>query len=326
MKIFVTGGAGYIGSMLIPELLKSHRVVVYDLFLYGSEIFGSMFERSDQLQLVYGDIRDKEKLLDASKGSDIILHLASISNDPSYELNPEFGKSINYDATYNVLEAARNASRLIFASSASVYGVQDDILVTEGTTPKPITDYSKYKLEAESIFLDAGVNTTVVRCATVCGYAPRLRLDVVVNIFTAHALINKKIKIFGGTQLRPNINIKDVVDAYNMLITAPANKVNDEIFNLGSVNMSLNGIADTVANVIPNIAFEHVTTDDLRSYFINSDKIETVLDFKPKHSIEEAISSLVDAYNSGYIVDGLNNPMYHNVKFMKEWNENTKRN
>lgn len=315
MNILVTGGAGYVGSLLVPELLRNgHEVIVYDLFLYGKKL-----QEQPGLTLCTGDIRDYRKLVAQSRGADAIIHLASISNHPSYELNPELGKSINYDAIYNVVEAARGAERLIFASSASVYGVQNDSDVTEYTEPNPQTDYAKYKLEAERIFLDAGLDcATMVRFATICGYAPRLRLDLVVNIFASHALINNRIKVFGGRQFRPNIHIRDVVRSYMVLLEAPPRDIDGKIYNVGSKNMSLNEIAYMVQSVIPGVQREDVSTDDNRSYYMNSDLITKELCFVPKCTIEDAIRGLAHAYREGLIVDGLNNPQYHNVKLMKE--------
>ena len=163
------------------------------------------------------------------------------------------------------------------------------------------------------------IEHVILRPATVCGYAPRLRLDLVVNILTIHALINKKIKIFGGKQLRPNINIKDMVRAYEVLLSASKEKINGEIFNVGYQNHSVEELAQIIKKTIndPDIAFEYVPTDDIRSYHINSDKIRSVLGFEPQYTIEDAVQSLVDAYKKGVIVDGLNNPLYHNIKMMK---------
>jgi nucleoside-diphosphate-sugar epimerase len=324
-NVLITGGAGYVGSALVPSLLgKGYNVTVYDLYLYG-DVFKDI-ENNPNLTQIKGDIRDKDKLIDATKGIDALIHLACISNDPSYELNPELGKSINLDAFYNVVEAAEinNVKRFIYASTSSVYGIKEEKNVRETDTCEPLTDYSKFKLECEKVLLNRkkGMDRVVLRPATVCGYARRLRLDLVVNVLTIHALVNKKIRVYGGTQLRPNINMKDRVRVYEILLEAPSEKVDGEIFNAGYQNLSVDEIAALIKDTIgdPDITVEHIPTDDIRSYHINSDKIKKVLGFEPKYTIKDAVESLIDAHNKGLIKDGLNNPLYHNIKLMQKIN------
>lgn len=322
--VLVTGGAGYVGSALIPKLLQDgYKVKVYDLYLYGN-VFSNL-KNKENLTEIKADIRNKEKMIESTRDVDAMIHLACISNDPSYELNPDLGKSVNYDAFFNLTTAVEtnDIKRLIYASTSSVYGLKDEKNVVETASCEPLTDYSKYKLECEKVLLDFGKNHeydhVILRPATVCGYAPRLRLDLVVNILTINALIRKKIKIFGGEQLRPNININDIVRVYETLLTAPRNKINKEVFNAGYQNHSVNELAQMIKNVIndENLVFEVVPTDDNRSYHINSDKIKKILGFKPKYTIEDGVKTLVDAYNNGLIEDGLNNPLYYNIKTMK---------
>ena len=325
-NVLITGGAGYVGSALVPSLLdKGYRVTVYDLYLYG-DVFEDIKDNPNLTQ-IKADIRDKNRLIDATKNIDALIHLACISNDPSYELDPKLGKSINLDAFYNVLEAAEvnNVKRFIYASTSSVYGIKEKKNVRETDICEPLTDYSKYKLECEKILLNRkkeGMTRVVLRPATVCGYAHRLRLDLVVNILTIHALVNKKIRVYGGTQLRPNINMKDRVRAYETLLTAPSEKIDGEIFNAGYQNLSVDEIAGIIKDEIgdPDITIEHIPTDDIRSYHINSDKIKDVLGFEPEYTIEDAVKTIVDAYNEGLIIDGLNNPLYHNIKLMQNVN------
>lgn len=322
-NVLITGGAGYVGSALVPGLLnKGYNVTVYDLYLYGN-VFNDI-QNNPNLTQIKADIRDKKKLVEACKNQDAIIHLACISNDPSYELDPDLGKSINYDAFFNVMDAAEenNVQRFIYASTSSVYGIKEEKNVKETATCKPLTDYSKFKLECENALLEKekkDMTRVILRPATVCGYAARLRLDLVVNILTIHALINKKIKIYGGDQLRPNINIKDRVRAYETILEAPSEKVDGEIFNAGYQNLSVENIANLVKDTVndQNIEIEYIPTDDIRSYHINSDKIKKVLGFEPRFTIEDGIISLIEAYNQGLIVDGLNNPLYHNIKLMK---------
>lgn len=322
-RVLITGGAGYVGSALVPSLLsKGYGVVVYDLYTYG-EVFKHL--KDTNLTEIKGDIRDKDKLVAAARGCDAIIHLACISNDPSFELNPELGKSINYDAFFNVVDAvkANKVKRLIYASTSSVYGIKEEKNVIEDSTCEPLTDYSKYKVECEEVLQNSkeDFEWVILRPATICGYAPRLRLDVVVNILTINALINKQIKIFGGEQLRPNINMKDMVNVYELLLQAPRDKVNHQIFNAGYQNLPVSEIANLVKKICgSDISLETVPTDDKRSYHINSDKIARLLGFTPKFTVEQAIQSIVDAFNNGLVKDGLNNPMYYNIKRMKEIN------
>lgn len=324
-QVLVTGGAGYVGSALVPELLhKGYKVIVYDLYLYG-DVFSHVRDNPNLVQ-IKADIRDKKKLIEATKDVDAIIHLACISNDPSYELDLALGKSINYNAFFNLLDATKvnNVKRFVYASTSSVYGVKKEKNVTEDATCEPLTDYSKYKLECEKLLLEFGKNTeiehVIVRPATVCGYAPRLRLDLIVNILTINALVNRRIRIFGGKQLRPNINIKDMVRVYELLLSAPKEKINGEIFNAGYQNHTVEKLAKIVKNVIDDekIALEYVPTSDIRSYYINSDKIKEVLEFEPKYTIDDAVQSLVEAYNKGLIMDSLNNPLYYNIKMMQK--------
>lgn len=326
-NVLIIGGAGYVGSALVPSMLKNgYNVTVYDLYLYG-DVFSNL-EDIPNLTQVKADIRDREKLIEASKDIDAIIHLACISNDPSYELDPALGKSINYDAFFNVLEAAEknNIKRFIYASSSSIYGLKEERDIREDASCEPLTDYSKYKLECEKELLEFGkvheMEHVIVRPATVCGYTPRLRLDLVVNILTINALVNRTIKIFGGKQLRPNIYIKDLVRVYELLLSAPKEKINGQIFNAGYQNYSVEELAEKVKSVIgdPKIELESVPSDDIRSYHINSDKIRDVLGFEPRYTIEDAVRSLVDAYGKGLIEDGLKNPLYYNIKMMQKVN------
>ncbi|MEK6837779.1 MAG: SDR family oxidoreductase, partial [Nanoarchaeota archaeon] len=216
---------------------------------------------------------------------------------------------------------ANKVKRFVYASTSSVYGIKSEKNVAEEASLEPLTDYSKFKAECERVLQEKGDNVewVIIRPATVCGYAPRLRLDVVVNILTINALINKKIKIFGGGQLRPNINIKDMVKAYELLLEAPSEKINRQIFNAGYQNLSVAEIANIVKRLCGDeVVLEIVPTNDKRSYHINSDKIKKVLGFTPQFTVEEAVQSLIRAFKEGLIKDGLNNSAYYNIKRMQE--------
>ena len=322
----ITGGAGYVGSALVPRLLKNgYKVIVYDLYLFG-DVFRGINNKN--LVEIKGDIRDKEKLVNAGKGVDYLIHLACIANDPSFDLNPELGKSINYDAFFNILETVKRnkVKRLIFASSASVYGAQDGE-VTEEVRGNPLTDYGKSKLFCEDVLKDSGFkNYVIVRPGTVNGYAPRLRLDLLINNFTIRALINKKISFFGGWQMRPHININDIVRVYNLLIELPDELIQGEVFNVGFQNTRIEDTAILITKVLENnrisenIKIEKLDVFDERSYRLNSEKIKKELGFVPKFTIEDSILSIVEVYKRGLIKDGLNNPLYHNVKLMQSIN------
>lgn len=321
-KVFITGGAGYLGSLLVPSLLeKGYEVVVYDLYIYEYK-----FPKHPNLTQIKADIRDKDKLAESSKDCDAFIQLACISNDPSFDLNPELGKSINFDAFQNVIDSCtqNKVKRLIVASSTSQYGIKPlDVEVTEDTEADPITDYAKYKIECEKLLQsqDVDFDYVFVRPATLCGYAPRLRLDLSVNILTTHAILNKKIKIFGGEQMRPALNIKDMVRFYELMLEAPSEKINKQAFNVSDRNLTIKQIAEMVKKVIgdDSIEFEVTPSDDNRSYHVNTDKMKK-LGFKCTFGLEEAVKSLIEAFDKGLIKNGLENPLYYNIKRMQNIN------
>ena len=324
-NVLVTGGAGYVGSMLIPKLLDAgHNVTVLDLYIYG-DVFADL-KGNPNLREVKGDLRDPAAVADAMRGCDAVIHLACISNDPSFELNPDLGKSINYDAFRPLVRAAKAAgvTRFIYASSSSVYGIKDDPEVTEDLPLEPLTDYSKFKAMCEDVLAEErvpGFTTLVIRPATVCGYAPRLRLDLTVNILTNHAINNGKITVFGGSQRRPNINIEDMTDLYVKCLQYDDAAIDGKIFNAGFENHSVSEIAEMVRASVGN-GVEVVTepSDDLRSYHVSSQKIADELGFVPVHTIEDAVDSLVSAFEAGRVVDPMANPRYYNIKTMQEIN------
>lgn len=319
-NVCVIGGGGYVGSRLIPQLLRAgHDVTVLDLWWYGQ----SHFIPCSSLRLITGDIRDRSALRHAFKNQDAVIHLACISNDPSFELNPKLGKEINLDSFPGVIDELRESQvkRFIYASSSSVYGIKEQKDVTEETECNPITDYSLFKLCCEDMLKRANLplDWVIARPATLCGYAPRLRLDLVVNILTIHAIVNKHIMVNGGRQLRPNLNIKDMAQAYLALLDAPAEKVNRETFNIGFENLSLLDIAKLVQSTLGRkIGIEVKPSSDERSYHVNSDKIFRAIGFKPKYGLVEAINSIATAYHEDKIEKPMSNPMYYNIKRMQE--------
>jgi len=320
-KIIVIGGAGYVGCQLVPELIKkNYEVTVFDLMIYGN----NLPINSKNLDIVQGDVRDIEKLKFSLKNQDAVIHLACISNDPSFELNPKLGREINFDCFKPLVLASKEqgVKRFIYASSSSVYGVKDTSEVTEESSLEPLTDYSKFKAQCEDVLLsntDANFIGTIIRPATVCGYSPRQRLDLVVNILTNFAYHKKKIKIFGGSQLRPNIHISDMVDSYICLLNGEISKVSNQIFNVGFENYSVEKLALMVKeNIQENIELEYTKSDDNRSYHISSKKISDILNFKPNKNINEAIKDLIVAFDKKLLSNTFNNDEYYNIKKMQK--------
>ena len=325
-KVLVTGGAGYKGCVLVPKLLKQgYEVVVYDLMLFGS----AGLPQDPHLEVVKGDIRDTMAYAAAVKGCDAVIHLACISNDPSFELDPRLSTTINYDCFEPMVKASRDAGvrRFVYVSSSSVYGVSDAPEVTEDHPLVPLTDYSKCKALCEPILLGYQTKdfvTVIMRPATVCGYSPRMRFDLTVNILTNHAINRGVITVFGGAQKRPNIHIDDVCELYVKVLEYPDEQIAGEIFNAGYENHTVSqlaGMAKTgVENVFPGkapIRIETTSTNDNRSYHVSSKKIAAKLGYRPSRTIDDAIRDLCCAFQSNKFVDSMGNEEYVNVKRVK---------
>jgi nucleoside-diphosphate-sugar epimerase len=324
-RVVVFGAGGYVGSRLVPELLNSgFHVRAFDTYWYGN-VFQEVAAVHGKLEIVEGDIRDIEKVDNSLRDADAVIHLACISNDPSFDLNPQLGKSVNLDSFEPLVKSAKNAgvSRFIFASSSSVYGIKKEERVTESLPLEPLTDYSKFKAQCEEILLShisSNFVCTVVRPATVCGFSPRQRFDLAVNILTNHAMNKGEITVLGGSQFRPNLHIEDMVDAYLHILKSDTSKIIGEIFNIGGKNLTLSEIAMTVSKITGVSNIKYQPTNDLRSYRVDSGYIERKIGFIPKRNVDDAVRELVYAFDKRKFVNPLENTLYFNIKRMKELN------
>jgi nucleoside-diphosphate-sugar epimerase len=309
MHVLLTGGCGYIGSILTPKLLNAgYKVTVIDIMW-----FGNFLQEHKNLNIIQQDIRNIDDL--KMEDVDVVIHLANIANDPCGDIDSKLSWEVNVLATMRLVEWAiqHNAKQFIYASSGSVYGVKEEPQVTEDLSLVPISDYNKTKMISERVLLSYKDSIAVqcIRPATVCGYSPRIRLDVSVNMLTMQALANKKITVFGGDQVRPNIHIQDITDLVLFFIEQ-GEKVQG-IYNAGFENISIMDIANKVAASVPA---EIVVTpsNDPRSYRLNSDKV-LATGFNPKYNVQYAISEIIDAFKLGNIRD---EDGCYNVRTMKK--------
>lgn len=320
MKIAITGAGGYVGSSLVPHLLKKgHKITAIDTFWFGDTL-----NAHHSLKKVKEDIRNQRAMENAFKDQEAVIHLACVSNDPSFDMNPKLGRDVNYLAFRPLIQAVKNmeVNRFIYASSSSVYGVKNEENVTEEMKCEPLTDYSKYKLACELELKSFGMGGawTIIRPATVSGYSPRMRFDLVVNILTLDAIKKKKITVHGGFQMRPNIHVKDMIMAYEMVLDAPEQKINQQTYNVGGENYSLEQIAHTIKDVLKDDEIQIVREEskDPRSYHINSKRILNDLGFECQRSIPAAVNSIKDALTFDMLKDPANNSNYYNIIKMRE--------
>ncbi len=321
--VLVTGGAGYIGSVLVPRLLSARRVVVLDLGLFGT---GSLERLGPHpgLEIVRGDVRDEglvRALLERQR-PEAVVHLAAVSNDPCSEIDPEVTRSINRAGTERFMRLAKECGvrRFVNASSASVYGVKEEDEVTENLALEPLTLYARYKAETEDVLaslVDDGFCGVSVRAATVCGWSPRLRLDLTINILTCHAITDRRIRVFGGSQMRPNIHVEDVADFYALLLDAEPALVSGRAFNASAENASVAGLAEMVrGEVDAGLPIEVVPTADNRSYRLTARLAKDVLGFAPQRPLRQAVRDLKQAFSDGRIPDPAA-AIYRNIEVMK---------
>jgi len=308
MKILVTGGCGYKGHVLIPKLLaRGYEVVAFD-----TQWFGNYLPQNSKLTIVKGDVRDVNSI--PLEDVDCIIHLSSIANDPCGDLNPKLTWEVSALATMQLADRAHrlNIKRFIYASSGSVYGVKEELDVTEELILEPISEYNKTKMVAERVLLSYqnDMAVQIVRPATVCGYSPRMRLDVSVNMLTMQALSKGKITVFGGKQTRPNIHIDDITDVYLHLLDHPEIT---GVYNAGFENISILDIANLVTKYIP-VEIEVTESNDPRSYRVNSDKL-LATGFKPKKKVEDAICEIIEKVKGGVLKD---ENRFYNLKWMQD--------
>ena len=308
MKILVTGACGYKGHVLVPKLLnRGYQVIGLDVMW-----FGNFHLPHPNLQLINGDVRDIDAI--NLQGIDAIIHLSSIANDPCGDSDPKLTWEVSALATMQLADKAKRkgVKRFIYASSGSVYGVKDELNVTEELELKPISEYNKTKMVGERVLLSYSDDMVVqiVRPATVCGVSPRMRLDVSVNLLTMQALSKGKITVFGGAQTRPNIHIDDITDVYLHLIDHP--EVTG-IYNAGFENISILDIAKIVTKHVP-VEIAVTESNDPRSYRVNSDKL-LATGYKPKKTVEDAVLEIISKYRAGDLKD---DDRFYNLKWMEQ--------
>lgn len=323
-KIFITGGAGYIGSRMVDHFINlGNFVTVYDTCYFGES---HLPHSHKAFNLVKGDIRDIDKLNSNCAGHDIFIHLACISNDASFELDEKLSKSINFDCFEDIVVTAKKnkLKKFIYASSSSVYGVSNQKNVTEEHELVPLTLYNKYKGLCEPLLKKHTTNDfigVIFRPATVCGYSKRMRFDLSVNILTNHGFTNNKIKVFGGSQLRPNLHIQDYIDFVELLINSEPSIIQNETFNVGYENLSILDIAKKVKTTLENnfnkngVKVLIEPSDDIRSYHIDSSKSKSILGFIPKFDVNFAINELCAKIQKKEFADTFDTK-YFNVKHL----------
>ena len=311
MKILVTGGCGYKGTVLTQKLLEQGN----DVTVVDTQWFGNHLEDHARLEIIKGDVRETDKIpLD---GVDTVIHLANIANDPGVELNPSLSWEVNVLATQQLADKSvrSGVQQFIFASSGSVYGIKEEAQVTEDLPLVPISVYNKTKMVAERVLLSfqKDIQIHCIRPATVCGWSPRMRLDVSVNMLTLQALKNGVITVFGGEQTRPNIHIQDMIRVYQHFLENP--NLDSGCYNAGFENISILDIAQQVVKKIP-AEIQVTDSNDPRSYRQNSDKLMAT-GFLPQYSVADAIDDVINRYKDGHLVDS---DQCYTVRWMKQLN------
>ncbi|MBS3057148.1 MAG: NAD(P)-dependent oxidoreductase [Candidatus Diapherotrites archaeon] len=321
-RILVTGGAGYIGSILTKQLLEQgYKVRVLDCLFFGDSGI-KQFRNNENFELINGRIENPEVVENAVKGCSAVLHLAGLANDASCDISEEKTRLINYEGTKLLLKYAKSAGvqRFIYGSSASIYGAGKNTALTESSPLAPVSLYAKYRIKCEEALFDSASNDFTVcalRKSTVFGYSPRQRLDLVINAMSAHAFNRHEITQMGGSQWRPNLHVSDAANAYIACLKANPDAVQKQAFNVGanSENYTVAQIAQMIVNEFPNTKIVHKEVSNSASYNLNFDKIESALNYKAKVSVKQGIAELKEALNSN-LISNYENDIYYNAKRM----------
>lgn len=321
-RVLVTGGCGFIGSMLVPALLsRNYAVNVLDPAIYGNGLKQLQSSPGGPYRLLKGDTTDRAEVRKALRDCDTVIHLASISNDRCFDIDKDWCRKMDVKSFRPLIREAKRAgvTRFIYASSSSVYGSKGDAEVTEDSALEPITDYSRSKVECEEILAserEKGFVTTVLRPATVCGWSTRVRLDVVVNALTASALFKGRITVDGGEQYRANLHIDDMVELYADLVEAPDDRIDGKTWNVGRVNFKVSDIANIVQSLIP-AELVVAPVKDLRSYRVSSRLIGQDLGFMPRRGISDAVRDLTAKFQAGMVPGPIER--YINVELLQRY-------
>ena len=318
MKILVTGGAGYLGSTLVPMLIaRGHRVRVVDNLLYGG---GSLLAcvPDPNFEFMRGDIKDFNTVEAATEGMDAVVHLAAIVGDPACAKQPDLAQRVNVDASLQLFDSCRQhrIERLVFASTCSCYGtsMSSSDYVTEESELRPTSLYAETKVAVEAALLDAYCPTmpapTILRFATLFGVSPRLRFDLTVNEFTKAILIDRKLLVYGEQRWRPYVHVRDAARAIVAVLDSKKEKIGGEIFNVGGTkeNYQKGELVELIRNKIDgDVDIQYVRREeDLRDYRVSFDKITRELNFHITRTVEHGITEIISAIRSGIIDVGDN--------------------
>jgi len=322
-RVLVTGGAGFVGSLLTRMLLdRGYHVRVLDRFDYGRAGLHGLHH--PRLEVLAGDVCSSRDVSRALRDTQGVIALAAIVGDPACNLDPEETVNLNYTATKVLIEACNfyRVRRLVFASSCSVYGASNGSALTEQSSLNPVSLYARTRVLSENILFDRarGVEPVVLRLSTVFGLSPRMRFDLVVNTLTVRAVVDGKIGIFGGNQWRPNVHCRDAARAFIAALEAPAERVAGEIFNVGgdALNHTIAALGDLVAETVGGVEVVHQQdATDPRDYRVSFEKIRRVLAFEPQVTVAAGIREVAAAVRSDPALRKYQNPVYHNVQALK---------